>query len=240
MPKPFIGVTANRIVESNTITRIAVNEAYLQSVLLAGGLPVTIPYPLPEQQFSAIFDQLDGFLFTGGVEDIDPALYGSSMHPSITEVDKERDALEISLIKRLAAEGKPFLGICRGIEIINVALGGSLYTEISEQHPHSIPHSYPYDPPLNNLVHSVQVEPSSTLGKILGKSEVWVNSFHHQGIRDVAPGLNATARSEDGLVEGVELPGHPFALAVQWHPEELTDQEPMLNLFRALVRSASR
>ncbi len=240
MSKPYIGVTANRLIETNSNTRIAVNSAYLQAVLLAGGTPVAIPYPLSAQRLLDFYDQLDGILFTGGVEDIDPALYGHPKHPSITEIDRERDQLEITLIKRLAAEGKSFLGICRGIEIINVALGGTLYTDIEEQRPGSIPHSYPYDPPLNSLVHTVKTEPSSILSKILGDEDVWVNSFHHQGIRDVAPVLKATAHASDGLVEGLELPGHPFGLAVQWHPEEFTDLEPMLNLFRALVNSSAQ
>lgn len=238
MVKRYIGITANKLTQDNHLTRTVVNESYLHAILIAGGVPVVIPSGVSLGQVEALLDSLDGILFTGGVEDIDPACYAAPMHPTIGDIDPERDDMEISLVNLLVQKQKPFLGICRGIEIINVALGGTLYTYLDDQLPNALPHAQPYDPPLNKLIHTVQIETPSILRQLLGENEVWVNSFHHQGIRNIAPGLKASAFSKDGLVEGLEIPGHPFAVGVQWHPEELTDDERMLNLFRGLVNAS--
>jgi len=238
MFKPYIGVTANKLTQVNHLRRTVVNESYLQAILMSGGIPVVIPSGISFKQVEGLLASLNGILFTGGVEDIDPACYDTPMHPKISDIDPERDDMEISLVKLLVQKQKPFMGICRGIEIINVALGGTLYTYLDDELPNALPHAQPYDPPLNKLIHTVQIETPSILRQLLGENEVWVNSFHHQGIRNIAPGLKASAFSKDGLVEGLEIPGHPFAVGVQWHPEELTDDERMLNLFRGLVNAS--
>jgi putative glutamine amidotransferase len=236
MTKPLIGITMFRVQQGN-FPRAALNQAYINAVQKAGGIPVLIPVGIPEGQFEELFARIDGVLLTGGV-DIVPAHYRAPMHPQVTEVDPLRDEMEIALVPWLVKSQKPFFGICRGIEVINVALGGTLYTHISDQLPNALHHPCYPDLPRNLLAHTVSVEASSRLADILGNPQVWVNSLHHQGVKDLAPGLRATAFAPDGLVEGLEINDHPFGLAVQWHPEELIDQLHMLNLFQALVQAS--
>ncbi len=238
MSKPVIGVTAFRLDEDPTFPKAALNQAYITAVEKAGGIPLLIPVGITAPLFDDLLARMDGVLLTGGA-DMNPAYYGAPMHPEITELDIDRDEMEIALVHRLVEEGKPFLGICRGFEVINVALGGTLYTHISDQLTGALHHPC-FGLPRNLLSHSVAVEGGSRLGSLLGAGESWVNSLHHQGIRDLAPVLRAVACAEDGLVEGIELSDHPFALAIQWHPEELIDQPKMLALFQALVGAAAK
>ena len=137
-------------------------------------------------------------------------------------------------------KGKPFFGICRGAQVVNVALGGNLYTHIEDQHPDALKHDYYPDYPRNRLSHPVRVEEGSRLAGIVDEPVLQVNSLHHQGIKGLAPTLKPVAYAPDGIIEAVELSDHPFGLAVQWHPEWLTDQQPMRNLFKAFVDSARK
>jgi putative glutamine amidotransferase len=148
--------------------------------------------------------------------------------------------MEIQMVGDAVHEGLPFLGICRGIQMINVALGGTLYLDIADQHPEAIKHDYFPDFPRDQLSHAVKIDPASRLAKILGTHETQVNSLHHQGVDRLAADLRATSYGPDGLIEGVELSDHPFGIAVQWHPEWLTAHQSMRNLFRALVEAAAR
>lgn len=239
MSKPIIGITTFRMKQGNHVPRAVVNEAYITAIQMAGGIPLLIPVGIKTEQFDDLISGLDGVLLTGG-EDLNPVRYGAPMHPEVTALDLERDDLEIALVEWLIQNEKPFLGICRGIEVINVALGGTLYTHISEQLPNALHHPCYGDLPRNLLSHSVHVQQGSRLGGLIGEGDVWVNSLHHQGIRDLGTGLTPVAHASDGLVEGVEYPNHPFALAVQWHPEELVAHENMLNLFKAFVKVSSR
>jgi len=136
----------------------------------------------------------------------------------------------------MALSGQPFLGICRGLQVINVALGGSLYEHLPDQLPGNL-HGENHDKPRNFLAHSVAVMPGSALSYVLGERQARVNSLHHQGVRQVAPGLQVTATAPDGLVEGFELPGHPFAMAVQWHPEELQEDASMRQIFTVFIQA---
>jgi putative glutamine amidotransferase len=181
--------------------------------------------------------RLDGILFTGG-GDVHPEQYGSQPHPLVDDVDSDRDRVEIHLLQRILGNGLPFFGICRGLQVINVALGGTLFEDILDQRPDSILHRYYPDWPRNHLAHGIQVEEGSRLGQILGESNLQVNSLHHQGIRELAAPLRASASASDGLVEAFELADHPFGLAVQWHPEWLQEHPPMQTLFRAFVQAA--
>jgi putative glutamine amidotransferase len=143
----------------------------------------------------------------------------------------------------MAEEGRPFLGICRGCQVVNVALGGTLYTHIPDQHPNALRHDYPGEDGIaarTALVHPVRIEQGSRVSKILGEPTLNVNSLHHQGIKNVASALKAVAFAPDGIVEAVEIPEHPFAIAVQWHPEWLTDQEPIQRLFKAFMDAAGK
>jgi putative glutamine amidotransferase len=234
MPLPLIGLTASRNLDSSTLS---VNEVYIQAVSQAGGAPLLIPLGISEQALFEITSRLDGIIFTGG-GDVEPARYGADNgHPNLGEVDVDRDRLELFLYQEATRLGLPFLGICRGIQLVNVAAGGTLYIDIADQRPGSIQHDY-HGYPRKFLAHSVAVE-DDRLAAILGASQVDVTSFHHQGVERLAPAFRATAFSPDGLIEALELPGYPFGLAVQWHPECMLDVPSMQNLFRAFV-DASR
>jgi putative glutamine amidotransferase len=218
-----------------------VQQTYTNAIIQAGGAPVLIPSDLPESGWRELFNRLDGILFTGG-GDIAIEYFNGTPHPAVAGVDDARDAIELGLARIAAEDGKPFFGICRGLQVANVALGGTLYTDISAQVPNALIHDYPGPDSLEArtfLAHPVRVEEGSRLAHILAEPMLHVNSLHHQGIKDLAPGLEAVAYAPDGIIEAVELPGHPFGLAVQWHPEWLTDQEPIRWLFRAFVAASS-
>jgi putative glutamine amidotransferase len=160
------------------------------------------------------------------------------MHPKVNSVDTDRDRVELFVLQEVIQRQTPFLGICRGFQVINVGLGGTLYEDILDQHPGGMDHSHQPGAPRDHLTHAVAVEPESKLGQILGQKSVPVNSLHHQGVRRLAPTLRPTATSPDGLIEAYELPGYPFGLAVQWHPECLPDHPAMQRLFQAFVQAA--
>lgn len=244
MADPLIGVTANYLPDSNSkFGQFQVGESYIQALLQAGALPVIIPAGLAEAQVSALFERLDGILLTGGA-DVDPERFGGQPHPRVYGIDPGRDTIEIQLAQLAAARDKPFLGICRGIQVVNVALGGTLYTDIGDQMPDALRHDWYPDIPRNHLAHTVTLEPGSRLASILdgslaaAQTEFPVNSLHHQGIQRLAQDLRPTAYAPDKLIEAVELPGHFFGIAVQWHPEWLQEHAPQRALFRALVRAA--
>ena len=235
MTQPVIGITCKQaVINPGEYASTAQSEKYIEAILKAGGLPVLIPNLLPDPALEELRQRLDGILFTGG-PDVDPALFGGDIHPKVYGVYAERDRTEIALIRRAAETRQPFMGICRGIQVINVALGGSLYTHIPDFVPDALHH---WDNKAKQRVHEVRIAEGSVLARITSSTSLATNSMHHQGIKDVAPQLKATAWASDGLVEGVELPAHPFALGVQWHPEWLADDDKMLALFRALVTAA--
>jgi putative glutamine amidotransferase len=232
MPIPRIGVTSaeTRPIQKND------KEAYTRAVEMAGGEPELIPADLPLDELGALIARLDGVLLTGG-GDIDPARYHGIPHTRVYGVSESRDATEIELALLARERGIPFLGICRGCQVVNVAFGGTLYTHILDQLPGALEHSHEK---FKEEHHFVTIEPDSLLECITGCEELAVNSLHHQGIKSVAPGLIASACAPDGLVEALELPSHPFGLAVQWHPEHLTDRPEMAALFQALIQAAEK
>ncbi len=239
MPQPIIGITAPRIRDDAGARMTALKEAYSLAIARAGGLPVIIPVGLEDEVLLALFRRLDGVLFSGG-GDVDTSRYHGLDHPSVNGVDLDRDRSEVYLVKQVAQGGLPFLGICRGIQMINVALGGTLYSHIADQHPGALKHDYYPDYPRDYVAHEVSIEVGSRLAGILGTAHVSTNSLHHQGIQQPAPGLRVLAHAPDGIVEAVEYEGHPFGLAVQWHPECMPDSPPMQALFRAFVAAASQ
>jgi putative glutamine amidotransferase len=193
---------------------------------------------LLEEDFLDLYSRVAGILFTGG-GDVSLKYFDGAVHPRIGGVDEARDATEISLMRAAVNDGKPVLGICRGAQVMNVALGGTLYTHIQDQLKGALDHAYPGD--LRRvLVHPVNVDETSRSAEIFGETLLNVNSLHHQGLKDIAPGLRATGYSPDGLVEVVEIPDHPYAVSVQWHPEWLTDQLPMQRLFKSFVDAAKK
>jgi putative glutamine amidotransferase len=239
MNPPLIGLTTSRNKSSPGMPVISVTEAYVQAILRAGGLPVLLPVGLSSPFLASLRGRLQGIIFTGG-GDIDPARFHGIQHPRVYDIDHDRDTMEITLVNQAAAEGLPFFGICRGAQMVNVALGGSLYTDIHDQLGGSLRHDWYPDYPRDHPAHAVELVAGSRLADILGSKVVQTNSLHHQGLLDIAPGLKVTAHAPDGLVEAVELPHHTFGLAVQWHPEWLPEDAAMQALFRAFVAAASQ
>jgi putative glutamine amidotransferase len=237
MTLPIIGITTYNQENKYGYPIAALMHRYIEAVSQAGGAPVLVPSGLTGGALQTLVDRLDGILFTGG-GDIATAIFHGEDHPKVEGVDPRRDDLELPLAKAAAESGKPFLGICRGFQVVTVALGGTLFTDIADQKPGAIKHAYDSGTERTVLAHTVNVESGSRLGKILGGPVVQVNSLHHQGAKDIPAGLNPVATAPDGLVEGLELPDHPFGIAVQWHPEWLTDRPEARRLFRAFVEAA--
>jgi putative glutamine amidotransferase len=236
--KPLIGVTSFRTKSPYGYPYLSLTESYTQALSMAGALPVMVPLGLSEDDLDQLRLKLDGLILSGG-GDIDPAVYGGEPHSTVDGVDPDRDRVELHLARQFADTRRPVLGICRGFQVFNVALGGTLYTDIRAQFPGAIAHDLWPGRGHDKLSHQVRVEEETHLADILGQPLVEVNSLHHQGVKDLAPGLTPTAFSADGLIEGFELPEHPFGLAVQWHPERLTDQPEMLALFQALADASA-
>ena len=213
-------------------------QSYVNAVMQAGGLPVLIPSLMAEEGWDEVYARLDGILFSGG-GDIGLDYSPGASHPRIDDVDPARDSIELKMVQAAASDGKPFLGICRGCQVMNVALGGTLYTHIPDQLPNALDHSYPGNM-RTVLVHEIKIEEGTRIAEIFGEPIIKVNSLHHQGLKDIPSSLRIAGHAPDGLVEAIELPEHPFGLAVQWHPEWLTDQEPTRNLFRNFVQAAEK
>ncbi|MBA4383533.1 MAG: hypothetical protein C0410_02235 [Anaerolinea sp.] len=235
MTPPIIGITVSRIQKNHRYYNQN-PSAYAEAIVRAGGLPLLIPIELPTSQTLRILDQVDGLLFSGG-GDVDYHLFNGAPHSSIEGVCEERDQLEIGLLKSAIKDEKPVLGICRGMQLINVALGGTLYTHIPEQFDTDIIHNSPDENNRDTLVHEVELDPNSKLGKIIRQRRFSVNSFHHQAVQIAAPNLRVTARSTDGLIEAVELTaGNSFGvIGMQWHPECLLAIRTQLDIFKAFT-----
>lgn len=236
---PVIGVTATWGQTQDGIPVAMVLQSYLLALTAAGAAPVLIPPWLDEAKRRAMYRCLDGLLFAGG-GDIAPERYGGENHPALQSVDAQRDLLEIALCRAAVRDGKPFLGICRGLQLLNVAQGGTLYVHLMDQRPGSVQHAYTSPPwPPNHPAHPVELSPSSLLARVVRERRLMVNSRHHQGIKEIGQGLLPCAWAPDGLVEAVEMAHHPFGLAVQWHPESLVHQPASRRLFRALVKACA-
>jgi len=239
MSTPVIGLTTYNGENKNGHPIVALMHQYISAVSEAGGVPILIPSVATNGAVRSLFDRLDGILLTGG-GDIAIERFGGEPHQRVEGVDPDRDTVEFYLLQAAVESGKPFLGICRGFQVVNVALGGTLYTHIQDQLPGAVKHDYDSDSQRQFLAHGIRLEKNSVLAGILSESELTVNSLHHQGAKDLAPVLKAAAYAPDGLVEGLELPGHPFGMAVQWHPEWLLDQPVTRRLFGAFVEAAGK
>ncbi len=237
MKNPLIGITSYQGKNEKGLPIIALLRAYVDAIVTAGGIPILIPSTLSDKTISSLYDRLDGILFSGG-GDISFERTNSVHHPQITGKDIERDSIEFLLLDKLKKDSKPFLGICRGIQVINVGTGGSIYTHIQDQLPGALKHDYYPDYPRTHLAHNVRIEKGSHLENILDLEEMSVNSLHHQGIKDVSSALIPAAYSPDGLVEALELPNHPFGIGVQWHPEWMIDQPATGRFFKAFIKAA--
>jgi putative glutamine amidotransferase len=219
--------------------RTGVNAAYVRSVLAAGGVPIILSPVLGPSYAARAMDGVDGLLLTGG-EDIHPALYGAELSPRCYPPSRERDLFELALFAAARQRELPVLGICRGIQLVNVALGGTLYQDLPTDRPSEIAH----DPgsARDARTHAVRLAAGSRAAQALGATDLRVNSFHHQAVDRLAPGLVATGWSEDGVIEAAEGPGEgPWMLTVQWHPEEMHAEAkaPERGLFRSLVEACT-
>lgn len=236
---PVVAVTATTEV-IRALRRVRVNEAYTAALLQAGVIPLVIP-PVDEAQAAAALDAVDGLLLTGG-EDVDPARFGADRHPTVQDVHAARDSSEIALLVEARRRRLPTLAICRGIQVANVALGGTLIQDIPTQRPDAGRHDVG-DEGRAARVHRVAVTPGSTLAGAIGATDLVTNSIHHQAVDRPATGLRVTARADDGIVEGAEWQDDDWwMVGVQWHPEELIDDgEPWDRaLFAAFARQLAR
>jgi putative glutamine amidotransferase len=233
---PIIAITAPlRGVEKSPAVHLGV--VYARAVEHAGGLPVLVPPLLGNADAGRIIDAVDGLLLTGG-EDVDPARYGAVRHATVTSVSGERDATEFALLDAAHRRTKPVLAICRGIQVLNVAFGGTLIQDIPSERPGALAHDH--EDRHASRVHPVHVEAGTRLAESLGASDLQVNSFHHQAPEIVSDRLRVAARSPDGLVEGLEWDGDEWwAVGVQWHPEELNGRWET-GLFRAFLAAAGQ
>jgi putative glutamine amidotransferase len=238
--KPLIGLTTYRkIAEDSGAPLFGLMRSYVDAVAAAGGIPLLIPLGLDSDDLPLILRRIDGLILPGG-GDIDPAAYHGEAHQEVRGIDEDRDRIEINLARHAVQTRKPFLAICRGHQVLNVALGGTMWEDLASQVPGHIRHDYYGVGARTDRPHTVQVRRGSHLAAILNSEEVPVNSLHHQGLRDLASELSVSAIAPDGLVEGVEIEGHPFGIGVQWHPENLVGIDPaMLNLFVSLINAAS-
>ena len=235
MEKPIIGVTPLWDEEKNSYWML---PGYLEGVKEAGAIPVILPLTADGTDIAQLMVLCDGFLFTGG-QDVDPRLYGEAMKPFCGELCPARDAMEQELLRRALEQDKPVLGICRGLQFLNAALGGTLYQDLPTEHPSEIRHSM--KPPYDRTAHTVHIWPLTPLAALLEKTELGVNSCHHQAIKSLAPGLVEMARSEDDLIEAVYIPGKTFVWAVQWHPEmSLYTDEDSREIFEVFVRATNQ
>lgn len=220
--------------------RAYVNVAYLRAVQEAGGISVPLPPCLDDRSRDALWERLDGLLLTGG-GDVDPRRFGEPPHPTLSEVSEARDALELELTIRAVDAGLPLFAICRGVQVLNVALGGTLHQDIPSHVGRTVMHTQ--QAPCDEATHPVKVQVErGRLGPILGASELAVNSFHHQALNRLGRGLQPIAWAPDEVIEAVDLPGaRGLVIGVQWHPEDLITHDPAARrLFAALIDAATR
>jgi putative glutamine amidotransferase len=226
---PVIGITT----ETNEEGEYVLPVEYVGAVRRAGGIPLLLPPGEPN--LPALLARLDGLILSGG-GDVAPQHYGSGGHPAIYMIDPARDEMEIALAQWAVETGLPTLGVCRGAQLINVALGGTLVEHLPDEIDNTIAHRLE---PRGAVPHAVNIAEGSRLAEVLGARTVVSASWHHQAIRTPAPKLVVVAHAADGTIEGVELPHHPWLLAVQWHPEMTAAADPpQQRLFDALAAAA--
>jgi putative glutamine amidotransferase len=236
---PVIGITCSEyhVEGAQSSSRTGQNRSYIRTLVRAGAAPLLIPNVTDKSLLRAVYERLDGLLLAGGL-DVHPARYGEALHEKCGAITPDRDEAELALIRWAMDDGLPLLAICRGIQVLNVALGGSLYQDIAAQVPGAGRHDWGSDYPRDHLSHLVTVAAETRLAHLVQTSALPVNSMHHQALKEIAPGMRVTAQAPDGIVEAVEADGHPFAIAVQWHPEELAEQDPRAQrLFDALIEA---
>lgn len=228
--KPIVGVMPLWDEEKDSVWML---PGYLDGVIRSGGIPIIFPFTTDAQVLRKLIKMCDGFLFTGG-QDVSPKVYHEKPLEGLVDCCEKRDRMEAVVLKEAIAADKPVLGICRGIQFINAALGGTLYQDLPTQHPSETNHHQhpPYDVP----AHPVTIVADSPLYKCLKTERLLVNSYHHQAVKETAPDLKVMATSADGIVEAVYKPDNRFLWAIQWHPEfSYQTDENSMKIFHAFV-----
>ncbi|RNA69847.1 gamma-glutamyl-gamma-aminobutyrate hydrolase family protein [Alteribacter keqinensis] len=233
MKKPIIGITSS-YVDDRTLQTSYDN---IRSVLRAGGTPFVLPNVTNQDHMSNYVNTVDGIVVTGG-GDIDPTLFGEEPHPNLGLIHPDRDVFEVDLLKEAMKQDKPILAICRGCQILNIAAGGDMYQDIYTQMDHALL-QHTQRAPRSHGSHFIEVTEGSLLHSISKQKKYKVNSFHHQTVREMAPGFNVIARSSDQVIEAFQSTKHTFVLGVQWHPECMTD-EPSVRLFKAFIEACEK
>ena len=238
--RPCIGIVGRHASLNDGLSDlVGVRHTYIESITAAGGFPLIIPPVADSMLLHSAFERVDALLIPGGA-DVEPKRYGEEPHPKLGQIEPLRDETEISLIQLAHAGKKPILGICRGLQVMNVALGGSLFQDIEDQCPDALAHSADLAAGDDPVAHSVRFTLSSKVATFLNTAEIQVNSRHHQAIKQIAPGLSIVGKAPDGLIEAIESKDHPFFTGLQCHPEDLwqkTDKR-WLGLFKGFVSAA--
>lgn len=235
--KPFIGITTTEA-KMHKRPYNKVTNYYDHAIVRAGGIPVLLPILEEVELAQEMASRLDAIIFSGGNDDIDPINYGEEPCSNVTHISSVRDCWEFSLYKSFKKASKPILGICRGCQVINVFEGGTLYQDINEQLKNTKNH-YTRDKHICELYHDIILEPDSKLYQLFQQRILSTNSFHHQAVKDVAPGFRTSARCADGVIEAIETTDDQFIVGLQAHPEALTERHPhFMKLFEAFITAA--
>lgn len=243
--RPLVAVTTSEVREPGDVHQTAESEpprremalglSYLNAVERGGGLPVVLT-PLHADSIEPMLDRLSGLCISGG-PDLDPATYGEKPHPKLGPIEPEIDVFELTLLKAADRRNMPILAICRGIQVLNVSRGGTLHQHLPDLG-RRVHHRQ--RKPGGQTTHRVEIAAGSLAAATLDGTEVAVNSFHHQAVKDLGRGLRATAWAPDGVVEAIEAPRRDWVLGVQWHAEALSEHEPHSRLFSEFIRAAQR
>lgn len=235
--KPLIGITASMEVGKKGHN---ISHANVDAITRAGGIPVVLPNILEEDNIEELANKIDGLYVTGGA-DIDPTLFGEEPHKDLGGVTPTRDYFELTMTKKILDKGKPFMGVCRGSQILNVAAGGTLYQDIHAQTDKALL-QHAQKAPRSHGSHFVEIEEGSLLHRLTGVEKHKINSYHHQAAKDVADGFQVSGRASDGIVEAIEKKDHPFVLGVQWHPELMLveDDEASMKIFKGFIEACKK
>ena len=234
--RPIIGIPTHSrdVTMAGLPPAYIMGQHYIDALELVGAPAVLIPLYRDPSLLRTLYDEIDGLFLAGG-SDVDPSHYQAEPHPKLGVLDRERDRVELQLLDWAIEDGMPVLAICRGLQVLNVALGGTLHQDIPSDLASAQLHDYWQQQPRSYRAHEVEIVPDSRLARMTGLTQARVNSLHHQSVRDVAPSLRVNAVASDGVVEGLEGTHGAFVVGVQWHPEALVDDEAMLGIFRGFV-----
>jgi len=234
---PLVGLPTLAIPPGPKPPRYGINQSYVRALVASGCAPVMIPLLDDDEGLRAIYERLDGIVLPGGA-DVAPQAYGEEPIRDLNVVEAPRDRTELMLARWAFADDLPLLGICRGQQVLNVALSGSLWQDLRHQGVTSVEHSDADGRARTALMHRVRLDPDSRLAQLIDETEIQVNSLHHQAIKTIAPQLRVTGKTDDGVIEAIESPERRFLIAVQWHPEEIDDLPWVRRLFQGFARAA--